>query len=319
MGKITVQIVTYNSAKYIKTCLDSVMSQSYPIDEIIIVDNNSTDNIEGILSEYQEITYIKNSNNTGFSGGHNQALKQSSSEYVLVLNPDIILDKDYIRNIILTISEKEDVGLATGILYRNLASRIIDSTGINMKKNRRAVDRGSGEVDSGQYNDQTSVFGVSGAAAIYKREMINSITIDGEFFDESFFAYKEDVDVSWRALIAGWTAYFVHDAVAQHDRGWKDNASRKDISIVTRKRSFINRYYYIMKNDQKSYLLLHSPFILLYDLIVHIYMIIKERELLGSWKLFKGNYKEMLQKRIFIQNHKMAANKKIYSFFKGIW
>lgn len=188
-----------------------------------------------------------------------------------------------------------------------------------MKRNRRAIDRGSGEVDNGQYNKQSYVFGVSGAAAIYKRDMINSIAIDGEFFDESFFAYKEDVDVSWRAQIAGWVAYFVHDAFAQHDRGWKDNKSRKDISILTRKRSFINRYYYILKNDQKIYVLLHSPFILVYDLLSHVYMITKERELLGSWNLFKENYKEMLQKRILIQNNKVATNKKIYSFFKGIW
>ncbi|WP_107839169.1 glycosyltransferase family 2 protein [Metasolibacillus meyeri] len=319
MTSIAVQIVTYNSADDIGTCLDSVFAQTYPIQQVIVIDNNSKDSIEEIITLYPHIHFVKNSVNNGFVGGHNQALDFSNSEYVLVLNPDVILEPTYIERIMEYIVLKDYIGAATGKLYRDVQSRIIDSTGINIKKNRRAVDRGSGEVDKGQYDKDINVFGVSGAAAIYKRAMMESISDKGQFFDESFFAYKEDVDVSWRARLAGWEICFVPEAIAQHERGWKGNQSRKNISLKTRKHSYINRHFYILKNDKIVYFLLHLPIICLYELACLIYIGLKEPKLISAYQLLFKEYKSLKRKRRWIQMNSKVPSKQIYEYFKGIW
>ncbi|MEK5429853.1 glycosyltransferase family 2 protein [Lysinibacillus sp. FSL R7-0073] len=319
MASIAVQIVTYNSADYIADCLNSVILQSYPVEKIIVIDNDSNDCIKDVVSHYSNVYFVQNSINSGFVGGHNQGLNYAETDYVLVLNPDVILDKYYIEHIIKFMQLNEKVGAATGKLYRDLDSYIIDSTGINIKKSRRAVDRGSGEVDQGQYDDMINVFGVSGAAAVYKREMIDMISEDGRFFDESFFAYKEDVDVSWRARLAGWEICFVPKAIAQHERGWKDNKSRKDISLKTRKHSYINRHFYIIKNDNIFYFLLHFPFIFIYEASCLVYILLKERKLFYAYKLLFIEYKSLKNKKVFIQSYRKAPSKKIYQYFKGIW
>jgi len=319
LASIAVQIVTYNSADYIADCLNSVILQSYPVEKIIVIDNDSNDCIKDVVSHYSNVYFVQNSINSGFVGGHNQGLNYAETDYVLVLNPDVILDKYYIEHIIKFMQLNEKVGAATGKLYRDLDSYIIDSTGINIKKSRRAVDRGSGEVDQGQYDDMINVFGVSGAAAVYKREMIDMISEDGRFFDESFFAYKEDVDVSWRARLAGWEICFVPKAIAQHERGWKDNKSRKDISLKTRKHSYINRHFYIIKNDNIFYFLLHFPFIFIYEASCLVYILLKERKLFYAYKLLFIEYKSLKNKKMFIQSYRKAPSKKIYQYFKGIW
>ncbi|MFJ8102266.1 glycosyltransferase family 2 protein [Lysinibacillus sp. NPDC096212] len=319
MANIAVQIVTYNSANFIKACLDSVILQSYPVEKIIVIDNNSNDSIKDIVSHYSNVYFVQNSVNNGFVGGHNQALNYTNTDYVLVLNPDVILDKYYIEFIMEYMQQNENVGATTGKLYRDLDKHIIDSTGINIKKNRRAIDRGSGEVDNRQYDSSINVFGVSGAAAVYRREMIHMISFEEQFFDESFFAYKEDVDVSWRARLAGWEICLVPKAIAEHERGWKDNQSRKNISLKTRKHSYINRHYYVIKNDNLLYFLLHFPFIFIYEVSCLVYMFLKEPKLFSAYKLLFKEYKALKIKRKFIQSYRKAPFKKNYQYFKGIW
>lgn len=319
MISIAVQIVTYNSTDDIKLCLKSVFSQTYPIEQVVVVDNNSQDNIQDVMAFYPHVHFVQNSVNNGFVGGHNQALTYTDTDYVLVLNPDVVLDKEYIERIIEYMVLHKNIGAATGKLYRDIDKQIIDSTGIDIKKNRRAIDRGSGEVDQGQYDAAINVFGVSGAAAIYKREMIDMILEEGQFFDESFFAYKEDVDVSWRARLAGWDICFVPTAIAKHERGWKDNKSRQHISLKTRKHSFINRHYYIVKNDQLLYFLLHLPAIFLYEMLCIIYMLFKEPQLFSAYQSLFKEYNALKSKRRIIQLKRRVPNMQIYKYFKGLW
>lgn len=109
-----------------------------------------------------------------------------------------------------------------------------------INKARRAFDRGQGKA-ANAYDNPNEVFGVSGAAALYSSKMIKQISIDGEFFDEDFFAYKEDVDVAWRARIFGWGAAYVPGAIAYHERGWK-TGSREKQPLFIRQHSFANRH-----------------------------------------------------------------------------
>ena len=319
MPKVSVQIVTYNSGKDIKTCLDSVFSQSYPIQEVTIIDNQSSDKTLQIVEVFNNIKLIKNDYNNGFAGGHNQGIRISKSDYILVLNPDVRLSKDYMKNIISVMEYDTEIGMATGKLYRDIDMKILDSAGIIIKKNRRAFDRGSGEIDRGQYDYSKEIFGVSGAAAVYRREMIKDISYQGQFFDESFFAYKEDIDVSWRALLLGWKSQYIPDSIAEHGRGWQEEKKRSQVPLYIRQKSYINRYYCILKNDQLSYFALHLPFIIAYEIASFSYAFLRERKLLLVWKSFIREYKHMFEKRKMIQLNRKKTNKQIYSYFKGIW
>lgn len=318
MTTVSVQIVTYNSEKDIKNCLTTVNEQTFPIEKIIVIDNNSNDKTLKVLKDFPSVKVVSNQINNGFAGGHNQGFQLTSSDYVLVLNPDVRLHRDYVKNIIEVMEKKDDVGMATGKLYRDINHGILDSTGIVMKKNRRAFDRGSGEVDNGQYDMDIDIFGISAAAAVYRRKMIDDISINGQFFDESFFAYKEDVDVSWRAQIFGWKSEFVPSAIAEHSRGWQEK-NRKDIPLFIRQKSYINRYFYILKNDQVVYYVLHLPFILFYDLLTFMYALLKEPKLLSIWGFFIKEYRAVLEKRNIIMSNRKLPNKQIYSYFKGYW
>lgn len=319
MPTISVHIVTHNSEKDIKKCLESVLAQSIPIQQVLVIDNQSTDRTLKVVNFFEDVKVIKNNYNSGFAGGHNQGINISVSDYILVLNPDVVLQKDYVKNIIDEMDKNREIGSSTGKLYRNINHRILDSTGIIIKKNRRAFDRGSGETDRGQYDQLQEIFGVSGAAAVYRRKMIEDISISGQFFDETFFAYKEDVDVSWRAQLLGWKSLFVPDAIAKHSRGWQDEKKRSDVPLFIRQKSYINRYFCILKNDVVSLFVLHLPIIILYEILSFAYAVLKERELLSAWKGFKSEYLTMKQKRKCIMNKRKSTNKQIYSYFKGIW
>lgn len=316
---VSVQIVTFNSEEDIEKCLKAVENQSYPINRLLVIDNNSDDNTLLKVQSFENVEIIKNEKNVGFAQGHNQGIFMTNTDYILVLNPDVQLHEKYIEYIVEALEANTSIGMATGKLYRNMEKQIMDSTGIQMKKNRRAIDRGTGEIDTGQYDTMNLIFGVSGAAAIYKRELISSISINREFFDESFFAYKEDVDVSWRAQILGWESLFVNKAIAMHSRGWKEDKKRSEIPVYIRQKSYMNRYFYIVKNDQLTYYMLHLPFILFFELASFFYTVLKERELLSSWKFIIKQWKSLKLKRAFIMSNRKKSNKQIYSYFKGLW
>jgi GT2 family glycosyltransferase len=313
---ISVHIVTFNSEAHIKDCLESVIKQSCSVAQIIIIDNASTDRTNEILEEYKgQIIKISNPFNTGFAYAHNQAIKASSCDYILVLNPDIIMQDNYLLNLMEVMQSDLSIGSAAGKLLRSFENVVIDSTGLVMTKARRAFDRCNGKTNNLTGDQPADVFGVSGAAALYSRRMIEDISVDGQFFDESFFAYKEDVDVAWRSRILGWKSMYVPEAVAFHERGWK-TGSRQNISIKIRGHSYINRYFMIIKNDHFGYMLLHFPWILFYEIMSLGYVLFKERRLLTSWITMGKQWRSLLKKRAEIQSKRRVPWKQVYRFFR---
>lgn len=300
MEKVSVQIVTYNSSAYIVDCLNCVLAQTYKPGQIIVIDNASVDDtVEQVRSfiakQRASIELVENAVNIGFAPAHNQALSLSSSDYALVLNPDVRLQSDYIERIVSYMEEHPQVGSITGLLLRESATDTVDSTGLVMNSIWRAFDRGEGDLAE-KWKQSGSVFGPSGAAAMYRRTMIDDITVMGQFFDDDFFAYKEDVDVAWRAQLLGWKSYYCSDAVGYHKRGWK-KGGRKSQPIFIRKVSFINRYKMIYKNLSGTSWLRHIPKLLVYEVATHGYILLREPKVLGAWFVFWRQLPELRRKR----------------------
>lgn len=311
----SVHIVTYNSADDIIECLSAVLAQDYPVKKIVVVDNASSDGSAdkarvfanqfnslsgtGGCTQTPVFVLLENELNTGFAPAHNQAIAGTNTDYVLVLNPDLTLAPDYISRLIKQMEANPLVGSATGKLLLKADHSLVDSTGLRMNRARRAFDRGAGE-SADQWNESGPVFGVSGAAAMYSRRMIEDISVDGEFFDSDFFAYKEDVDVAWRAGLFGWQAYYDAEAIGYHERGWK-TSGRSGKAMFIKRISYINRYKMIYKNETSRRLLLTLLYSLPYEIAAHGYSLLKEPKLLGAWSSFFAQRAALKRKRRYIQ------------------
>ena len=232
---VSINIITYNSQKYIRDCFGSVLNQTYPNIEVLIIDNASTDDIREYLKKFSSISKLKiifNDKNTGFTAGHNQGIRNSKGDFILCLNHDVVIDKDFVKKAVKILKDDNQVAAVQGKLLRwntgnpvsnNFkdydVSRIIDTTGLVVFKNRRIVNRGQGHIDENQFKKIEEIFGADGAAPVYRREALEDIKINKEYFDEDFFCYKEDVDLAWQVRLLGYEIDFCENAVATHKIG----------------------------------------------------------------------------------------------------
>jgi GT2 family glycosyltransferase len=256
MPRVTVgvAIVTFNSERYIERCLDAVLSQEGAHLDLVVVDNASTDNTRRILARHRSrLRLIRNERNLGFAAAQNQAIRCSAAPWILALNPDVLLTPDFTRGLIDSAEADPRLGTICGKLlsigpgFSPLAQPRIDSTGIYFTPAMRHFDRGWGELDDGRYGHPEYVFGASAAAALYRRAMIDEISIHGEFFDPDFFLYREDADVAWRAQLLGWRCLYTPSAIAYHVRTVTP-ASRRLVAPVVNMHSVKNRFLMRIKN-----------------------------------------------------------------------
>lgn len=249
-----IAIVTYNSGLYIRRCLEAALQQEGVQIEVVVVDNASTDDTCEILKEFKgRIRKYLNSSNLGFAAAQNQAIRSSRAEWVLTLNPDVLLLPDFIR--MLVDAGKSDPGagavcgklLSIGSGFRMLPETRIDSTGIFFTPAMRHFDRGWHQTDIQCFENMEYVFGASAAAALFRRRMINDIAVEGSFFDPDFFAYREDADVAWRAQLMGWRCIYTPSAVAYHVRAVTPG-NRRSVPASINMHSVKNRFLMRIKN-----------------------------------------------------------------------
>ena len=251
---VSVTIVTWNSEQYLRNCFTSLRGQNSPQLEVIIVDNASSDGTQALLREVEpRWRVIYNQSNSGFAAGQNQAIRASTGEWVLCLNPDVVLSPNFISALITAAEARPYVGSVCGKLLRwnptaePHRTNIIDSTGIYFTRNMRHLDRGAEEADIGQYDRSQYVFGASGAAVMFRRRFIEDVSVDGQFFDEEFFAFREDGDLAWRGQLMGWKCLYTPTAVAWHVRRVTPER-RADLPLVINWHSAKNRFLMRGKN-----------------------------------------------------------------------
>lgn len=208
-------VLNWNGEEDSLSCIDAMKKQTIQ-HTIIAVDNNSTDNFCKIVEErYPEIILLKNKKNLGFAGGVNTGIRyaiEAGFEYVALINNDATPDPTWLEEL-LKLTNHSKIGIVTGKLLKTDGT--IDSTGDMYTSWGLPYPRGRGELDQQQYDLEEEVFGATGGASLYRTKMLKEIGL----FDEFFFAYYEDVDLSFRAQLAGWKVLYTPKAIAYHKIG----------------------------------------------------------------------------------------------------
>ena len=266
---VSVVIPNYNGEKYIKKCLDSLLNQSLEPDEIIIVDNKSTDgSLELINSEFRDNVYIISlEKNTGFSVAVNEGIRASNSEFVALLNNDTELDKDWLKELYAVIQKDSSIFSCCSKMIRYDNRNIIDDAGDEYSILGWSFKRGDGRTID-KYNKTEEVFSSCAGAAIYRKSIINKIG----YFDEKFFAYLEDMDISYRARSFGYKNYYAHKAKVYHIGSATSGSRHNSFKVRLAAR---NNIFLIYKNMPIIQLIINSLFILLGMLIKAIYFTLK--------------------------------------------
>jgi len=317
---VSVNVLSTNERDCLKRCLTCIQRQTYSPIEVIVIDNASTDGTDAMLkSAFPEFPVITNKENLGYCKSHNIGIRKCQGDYIMPLNADVFMEPGFVEAKVRAIESAANIGMVEGKLLR-IAShdaeipveKTIDGTGAVLTRARRNFERGQCEPDKGQYDRPEFIFGASGAAPLYRREMLDDIAIEGEFFDEDFFIYRDEVDLAWRAQWQGWKCLYTPDAVAYHVRGYAPD-KRKKMPRRFRQLQLRNRYLMVIKNASLANVLRDLHHILWFELRQWAYVPIFEphlfKGLLGAIKLAP----KMLRKRRTIVSRRRESSRYMHS------
>lgn len=308
MSRIAVVIPNWNGEDDLAQCLDSLEAQSIKC-TIVVVDNGSKDKSLEILSKYKDVELIKHSRNMGYAGGVNPGLKfaiDNDYDYVAAFNNDAVADKQWLSYLVECLDGNNEVGIATSKILDGNGERL-DSTGDYYTIWGLPYPRGRNETGLNKYDNKTDVFGASGGASLYRVSMLKQVGL----FDESFFAYYEDVDLSFRAQLLGWKVKFVPRSIVNHQIG----ATSSKIKGFTTYQTLKNLPMVLIKNVPSKYFLRVS----LRFSLAYLSFFGRALSRLQLWPTFKGVVmvfvllpKTLVQRR-YIQKNRTVSDEYIWS------
>lgn len=337
--RLIVNIVAWNSARYLPNLFASLDKQQTDEYSISVIDNASADGALAWLQESRpEVSVLRNFRNLGFARAHNQGIAMAlrrfagadlNRRYILILNPDIVLDPDCLAKIISFMDGHSEIAIAGPKLYQAIRlpgedgdageieqTNVLDSAGIRIGRNRVLSDRGAGQEDTGQY-DREEPFGISGAAMVIRASAVADLRIgDEEVFDEMMFAYKEDGDLCWRARLLGMRIALIPEAHAWHHRAAKPSGRSGLFGLYQGQRArlgVINRYsrrnqlWTEWKNDDIQNRLRHLPWRLWRMILGFGACLIFPQHLLGVFEAWKGRPAIMAKRKALMARRKASV------------
>ena len=319
---VSVTVVTYNSGRFIRRCLESVLDQIHQPLEVIVIDNASTDGTCDILERFERrCLVVYNEENIGFAAAQNQAIALARGDWVLTLNPDVLLLSNFVTSLMATAAMDRRVGTVCGKLLLADASfdiegsQKLDSTGMYFTPMLRHKDRGCLETHNGNYRQYEYVFGATAAAACYRREMIEDISVEGEFFDSDFFTYREDADVAWRAQLLGWRCLFDPLAAGYHVRKLRPGM-RSELPAEINMHSVKNRFLMRIKNITPGLYLRNFLSITVRDVGVVAYCLLIEWTSLPAFYYLVRDFRSVMRKRRIIQARRRVGDSYMARWFR---
>lgn len=322
---VSVVILNWNGGTYAEEAIASVLKQNYPEYELIVVDNGSVDfSLQTIKDRFKDkLRLIENKANVGFAAGNNIGIRQARGEYVALLNNDAVADLSWLKELVTIAQTDPVIGMCASKVLNYFERDIIDTVGHLVYRDGLNRGRGRLEKDSGQYDNIEEIFFPSGAAALYRKAMLDEIGL----FDEDFFAYGEDADIGIRGKLAGWKCIYVPKAIAYH------RYSASSFAYSPMKAFFVerNRVWVALKNFPLAVLVL-SPLYTFKRYFLQTYAVSFKKGAAGKFAakhspiyllyiLFKANLSAMgkifimCKKRRQIKKMTRVSHKEIVSWF----
>jgi GT2 family glycosyltransferase len=212
-GLLSVVIPNWNGQRFLATCLDALLRQTYAPLEIIVVDNASSDGSQAFIRQhYPQVTLIELASNRGFTGACNAGMEAAAGEFVALLNNDTEVDAGWAAAVVAAFGRDARVGLVASKMLLFEQRDHIHTAGDGFSTDGRAINRGVWQKDEGQYDREEYVFSACGGSSAYRRAMLDEVGL----LDDDFFFLLEDIDLGWRAQLAGWRALYTPQAIVYH-------------------------------------------------------------------------------------------------------
>lgn len=299
---VSIVILNYNGHEVLKACLDSVFKSTYSAFEVIVVDNNSIDGSDEIARRMYDIHLLKNKSNVGFCAGNNTGIRAARGEFIVLLNNDTVVHPEWLNQLVHEATCFDaDLCQPKILLFGN--GRTINSTGLTIHFAGFGMLRGSGEIDVGQYDKVKEVCGVHGACFFASKKAVEKMGL----LDENFFAFNEDTDWSWRALLMGLKIIYVPTALVYHKwgHGWGSRGAEKFYYAER------NRIIMVMTNYSKHSLILLLPTLLLTEFATLGYCV-ATKTLFSKIRAYADVIRMsryIMNRRKFIQNKRKMPDK----------
>ena len=273
---VSVVVVNFGRAELLRACLQSLLEQTWPRLEILVVDNGSQDHSTDVVSSFagRGVRLLPLTENRGFAAAVNLGVRQAQGELVALLNNDAVATPEWVEQLVSGVGASPGVGMcASKILFHG--TDVIDKAGHLIFPDGQNRGRGTGERDRGQYDASQEVLAADGCAALYRKQVLEEVG----GFDESFFAYAEDADLGLRARWLGWRCLYVPGAVVHHHHSSTLGPySPRKIYWVER-----NRLWLALKNFPLPLLLL-NPFFSIYRLAWNLGAALFRRGAAGNFR-----------------------------------
>lgn len=318
---VAVCIVTHNSAADLPGCFEAVAALEHRPLEIVVVDCASRDgSLETARAHapagipFQAAGLAEN---LGFAGGMNAALARTRGSWVLTLNADARPAPDYVTRLLDGAGSQSRVGAVTGRLVRPALDgqpRRLDACGMVLTRNWRHLDRGSGEVDRGQWPAPERVFGATGAASLFRRAALDDATVEGEIFDPRFHSFREDAELCFRLRERGWEVLYEPGAVCEHRR-FNLPERRSAMPAAVNLHSLKNRYLLRLYHQTAGNLARTFFPTLVRDLGALGWVLLRERSSLAAYAWLWRHRQEIRRRRRLIQGRRTVPAAAIDRWF----
>ncbi len=280
---VSIIILNFNAGKLLFNCIESLSKLTYQNIELIVVDNNSTDNSQNECKEkYPQIKLIQNMENLGFCEGNNIGIRSAMGEFLILLNPDTKVDKNLLREL-LTEYNKKGEGLYQPKLLSMDEPEKINSAGNMIHIFGFGFSRGKGTIDSKQFDKNLEINYPSGACLFTSKKIFDNIGT----LDPFLWAYHDDLELGWRALKLGFSSFFVPTAIVYHKESSSFKWSKQKFFLLER-----NRLYCLLTQYSKKTLKKLLPYLILVEIVIFLYYIKKGL----FFEKIKG-YKEIIKNR----------------------
>ncbi len=312
--RVSVVIVSFNHCDLLRQVVESLRLQTLKDFETIVVDNGSYDgSADFVAANFPDVHLVRLTTNTGFTGGNNRGIAAARGEFIALLNNDASPDPRWLEELVSVLDAHPQVGFCASRVLLQSDPRLLDAAGDGLTFAATAFRRGHG-LPAANYERQQRVFGASGSAAFYRRAVLDIVGP----FDESFFAVYEDVDLSFRAQLAGFPCLYVPTAIVYH-RGSGTIGHYTDLYVYQTQR---NVEYFIIQDLPAPLLLLLLPGHFLYNMLGFFYFALFKRRgrafLHAKWDVFRA-LPRLLSSRRRVQSTRRVSIGYLVSLLERGW